>query len=202
MRRIILLALFFALSACNSTPLTTQWKLRNFDLDTADLSQLRLALRGPDWTTPIPEAAAIEARYWLGDDEASARSILLKLHRGAHAADEEALAQLGGSPALVVYEVAPQALGPAHDLQIEAVRLKALGQTHGKIHIGGALACRRAEIPPGPIVIDAFIHADDETGWLPLLEQYDVRSNMKGPSAEAELARLIPICGGRGNKGR
>lgn len=202
MRRIVLLALFFALSACNSTPLSTQWKLRSFDLDTADLSQLRLALRGPDWATPTPETAAIEARYWLGEDEASSRSILLKLHQGAHPGDGEALAQLGGSLALVVYELAPQALGPAHDLQVEAVRLKAQGQTHGKIHIGGALACRRAEIPPGPIVIDAFIHADNEAGWLPLLERYDVRGDMKDPSAEAELARLIPPCGGKLNKGR
>lgn len=202
MRRIVLPALFLALAACNSTPLSTQWRLRGFDLDTADLSQLRLALRGPDWANPTPDVAALEARYWLGDDETSARSIVLKLRRGAHPGDGEALAQLGGSPSPVVYELAPQALGPAHDLQMEAVRLKAQGQTHGKIHIGGALACRRAEIPPGPIPIDAFIHADDETGWLPLLERYDVRGSMKDPSAEAELARLIPPCGGKPSKGR
>jgi hypothetical protein len=193
MRPTVLLMLF-ALSACNGAPLATQWKLRSFDLNTADLSQLRLAVRGPDWATPTPESAAIEARYWFGDDEAAGRSFLLKLHRGAHAGDTEALAQLGGSPALVVYELAPQSLGPAHDLQTEAVRLKAQGQTHGKLHVDGAIACRRADIPPGPLAIDAFVHADDETGWLPLYAQYDVRGDMKDPRAEAELARLIPPC--------
>ncbi|HMK90394.1 MAG TPA: hypothetical protein VK446_12285 [Methylocystis sp.] len=202
MRRLLLLALSFTLAACDAAPLSTQWRLRSFDLNTADLSQLRLAVRGPEWIVPTPETAALELRYWLGDDESRAERVSLRLHRGAHAGDGAALAQFNSPGALAVYELAPGSLSRAHELQLDALRLKAQGRTHGRIHIAGAVACRRGEIPPGPLLIDAFIHADDETGWLPLLSRYDVRGDMRDPAAEAELERLIPPCGEKSARGR
>ena len=194
MRRLLALALFVALAACNGAPLSTKWKLRSFNLNTADLSQLRIALRAPAWASPSPEATTIEARYWLGDDDQGGPSIVLRLRRGAHPEDAAALSQLASAPAPVVFELAPQSLGPAGELQLEAQRLKAQGTTHGRIHIGGAIACRHGGIPPGPIAIDAFVHTDDETGWLPLYQQHNVRGDMEDSAAEAELARLIPLC--------
>jgi hypothetical protein len=52
------------------------------------------------------------------------------------------------------------------------------------------MACRRSEIPKGPIRVDLFFHASDEIGWLPLAEGYDVRSG-----AEPEKIReSAPVC--------
>ena len=200
MRRFFALVLILTLGSCNGAPLSTQWKLRSFNLNTADLSQLRIALRAPAWVTPTPEKTVIEARYWLGDDEASASGAALQLRRGARPEDVEALSRLGGEPLPIVYEIAPQSLGPAHALQLEALRLKAQGVTHGRIHISGAVACRRGAIPPGPISVDAFVHVDEDTGWLPLYEQHNVRSDVTDAEEEARLAQLIPACAEKRNR--
>jgi len=200
MRRDILLLLLLSLAACNGAPISTQWKLRDFNVGTADLAQLRVAMRGPDWVTPTPESAAIEVRYWRdGDDEARAHTLALRLQRAAHPGDREALAALGGAPSLTIVELAPRSLGAARSAQQEAAQLRAEGaRTRGKIDFSGSFACRRTEIPPGPIAIDVFIHADDETGWLPLYADYDAR---EGEQDQAVLDEALPPCPEKGKKG-
>jgi hypothetical protein len=196
MRRASILLFCIALSACNGASLMTQWKLRDFNLAIADLAQLRMAVRGPSWATPTPQNATVEARYWReGEEEAQARSSVLRLQRGAHPGDEEQLAQFGGVSGRVAIELSKQGLAAARAAQQETAQWRATGvRTHGKLHLAGALACRREEIPPGPIPVDVFIHADDETGWLPLYEGFDVRS----AATEAEIAEMFPPCVGKG----
>ena len=124
MRRVILSSLFLSLAACNGAPISTQWKLRDFNVGTADLAQLRVAMRGPDWVTPTPENAAIEVRYWRdGGDEARAQTLALRLQRAAHPGDREALTALGGAPSLTIVELAPRSLDAARSAQQEAARL-------------------------------------------------------------------------------
>jgi hypothetical protein len=198
--RRIFLALLLPLAACNGAPVSTQWKLRNFSVGTADLARLRVAMRGPDWLTPTPENAAIDLRYWRdGGDEARAQILALRLQRAAHPGDREALTALGGAPSLMIVELAPRSLGAARSAQQEAARLRAEGaRTRGKIDFSGSFACRRTEIPPGPIAIDVFIHADDETGWLPLYADYDAR---EGEQDQAVLDEALPPCPEKGKKG-
>jgi hypothetical protein len=200
MRRIFLVLFLLTLAACNGAPIPTQWKLRDFKLATADLAQVRIAARGPDWLTATPENATLDLRYWRdGDDEAQGRRVALRLQRGAHAGDREALAALGGAPSLTVFELSPRGLADARAAQQEAARLKAEGsRLRGKIVVAGALACRRTDIPPGPIAIDAFIHADDETGWLPLYADHDVR---QGEQDQAALDKALPSCPDKNGKG-
>jgi hypothetical protein len=62
----------------------------------------------------------------------------------------------------------------------------------------GSFACRRTEIPPGPIAIDVFIHADDETGWLPLYADYDAR---EAEQDQAVLDEALPPCPEKGKNG-
>ncbi len=200
MRRVILFSLFLSLAACNGAPISTQWKLREFNVGTADLAQLRVAMRGPDWVTPTPENAAIEVRYWRdGGDEARAQTLALRLQRAAHPGDREALTALGGAPSLTIVELAPRSLNAAWSAQQEAARLRAEGgRTRGRMIMSGSFACRRTEIPAGPIAIDVFIHADDETGWLPLYADYDAR---EGEQDQAVLDAALPPCPEKGKKG-
>jgi len=200
MRRAFLASLFLSLAACNGAPISTQWKLRDFNASTADLAQLRVAIRGPDWVTPTPENAAIEVRHWRdGDDEARAHTLALRLQRAAHPGDREALAALGGAPSLTIVELAPRSLGAARSAQQEAARFKTEGaRTRGRMIMSGSFACRRTEVPVGPIAIDVFIHADDETGWLPLYADYDAR---EGEQDQAVLDEALPPCPEKGKKG-
>jgi hypothetical protein len=200
MRRIFFALLLLSLAACNGAPVSTQWKLRGFNIGAADLAQLRVALRGPDWVTPTPENAAIELRYWRdGDDEARAHTLALRLQRAAHPGDREALTAQGGAPSLTIVELAPQSLDAARSAQREAARIRAEGaRTRGRMIASGSFGCRRTEIPPGPIAIDMFIHADDETGWLPLYADYDAR---QGEQSQAVLDAALPPCPEKGKKG-
>jgi hypothetical protein len=200
MRRVFLVSLFLSLAACNGAPISTQWKLREFNVGTADLAQLRVAMRGPDWATPTPENAAIEVRYWRdGGDEARAQTLALRLQRAAHPGDREALTTLGGPPSLTIVELTPRSLNAARSAQQEAARLRAEGaRTRGRMIMSGSFACRRTEIPRGPIAIDVFIHADDETGWLPLYADYDAREDEQD---QAVLDEALPPCPEKGKKG-
>ena len=188
MRRVFLFSLFLSLAACNGAPISTQWKLRDFNVGTADLAQLRVAMRGPDWLTATPEKAAIEVRYWRdGGDEARAQILALRLQRAAHPGDREALTALGGAPSLMIVELAPRSLGAARSTQQEAARLRAEGaRTRGRM------------IASGSIAIDVFIHADDEIGWLPLYADYDAR---EGEQDQAALDEALPPCPENGKKG-
>jgi len=200
MRRAFLASLFLSLAACNGAPISTQWKLRDFNASTADLAQLRVAIRGPDWVTPTPENAAIEVRYWRdGGDEARAQTLALRLQRAAHPGDRETLTALGGAPSLTIVELTPRSLGAARSAQQEAARFKTEGaRTRGRMIMSGSFACRRTEVPVGPIAIDVFIHADDETGWLPLYADYDAR---EGEQDQAVLDEALPPCPEKGKKG-
>ncbi len=192
MRRFSPVLLLLSLSACNSASIATQWKLRNFNITTADLAHTRFALAGPPWTTVTPENAVIEVNYWRdGEDAVNAKSLALHLQKAVHVSDNDALSQ-AGAPSLAVIELAPASLAPARAAQQEAVRLRTDGaKMRGKIHLAGALACRRREIPPGPIQIDVYIHADDETGWLPLYAGFDVRDQTADRGA---LNEALPAC--------
>jgi hypothetical protein len=200
MRRFFSLFLLLSLSACNGASISTQWKLRNFNIAKADLAQTRFALAGPSWTAATPESAIIELRYWRdGDDETKAKSLALHLQKAAHGSDKDALLRAGGSSSLAVMELSPASLAAARAAQEESARLRAEGaKTRGRIHLAGAVACRRAEIPPGPIPIELFIHADDETGWLPFHEHFDARGAVKD---EAELNGMLPPCPDRAKAG-
>ena len=100
---------------------------------------------------------------------------------------------------LTVVELAPRSLEAARAAQQETARAKAEGaRTRGKLNFSGSFACRRTEIPPGPIAIDVFIHANDETGWLPLYADYDARDGEQEP---AVLDEALPPCPEKGKKG-
>lgn len=195
----LLLAVFaaLALSACNGVPLSTQWKLRHFDLGTADISKLRVALRAPGWTTPTPGKTVLEATLAPRSPESGERKLKIHLHQGLHLDDTADIAHIGNSDTpFAIYEIAPRDLAAARAFQEEAQKRKQEGGS-GKgsgIKLQSGVACRRGEIPDGPILIDAYIHVDDETGWLPLLEGLDVRPSLTSSEAWRAFDEVVPVC--------
>jgi hypothetical protein len=198
MRVIMLISVLFsavALEGCNGVPFSTQWKLRGFDLGTADVTQLRVALRAPDWATLTPEKTILVAKYAF-EDGSSGRKLEIHLHSAEHARDRDALARFAAqSSMLVVYEVAPRDVAAVRAFQAETQSAKAAGH-HGKaeIELGGDLACRKDEIPEGPVTLDAYLHASDEIGWLPLLEKFDVKPQLSRTKSWDEIVRSVSRC--------
>jgi hypothetical protein len=196
-QRIAALGAALSLAACNGVPFSTQWKLRQFEVAKADFAELRVALRGPDWASPTPETARVEISYWRDDEEETTkRQFTVRLQRGAHAGDAAPLRELAGPPAPVVYEASARDLASIRAAQEEVQRWRESGaRAKGKIHLAGSLACRRVtQLPPGPILIDVFFHADAETGWLPLYAQHNVLDDAEEKDP-AKVEESLPLCG-------
>lgn len=189
-------ALAFSLSACNGVPLTTQWKLRSYSLATADAAHLRIAVRAPDWLAPTPEKARVVVTYWRDGEEDAKHALTLRLARTLHDGDAPALARLGGAAGgtLASFEVDRRDLAGISAAQEEGRRWREQEwKTHGDLKLDGALYCRSADIPPGPLLLDIFVHTDDEIGWLPLLTEHD--AHRRG-SDEKKLDEAMPPCAG------
>ncbi len=187
-------ALALALSACNGAPLTTQWKLRAYNLGTADIASLRIAVRAPDWLEPTPDKARVVVGYWRDDEAPAKHALTIRLARAAHGEDAPALAQFGGETggSLAIFEADRRDLAAIRAAQDEGARWRQdEAKTHGELNLDGAAYCRRGDIPQGPILLDIFVHTDDEIGWLPLLTQYDAHR----PGAdEKKLEASMPPC--------
>ncbi len=186
--------LALTLAGCNGVPLTTQWKLRHFDLGTADVSKLRVALRAPDWATPTPDKTVIEATRSQDDGE---RKLTIHLRRALHADDAAEIARAANDTTpLAVYEIAPYDLAAVRAFQEETAKATREGAAHKSIvKIGRGVACRKGAVPAGPMPIDVYLRADDETGWLPLLEGFDLRPQIRNDDDMRAFDESVPPCG-------
>ncbi|CAN2535187.1 hypothetical+protein [Methylocapsa aurea] len=188
------LAVAACLSGCNGVPLATQWKLRSYDLSTADVAPLRVALRAPDWLEPTPASARVVATYWRDGEEEARHVLTIRLIGSERAEDAPVLAgqDAAASGRLVVFEADRRDLAAIRAAQEEASRWRASrAQTHGSLDLTGGLFCRRAEIAKGPLLFDVYVHADDGLGWLPLLLGHDAHPS---DADERKLADFMPPC--------
>ena len=172
------LALAWTLAGCNGVPLMSQWKLRHFNLGTADVSRLRVALRALDWATPTPDKTVMEATRVQDDGE---HKSTIHLRRALHADDANEIARVAHDAAsLAVYEIAPRDLAAVRVFQEETANARREGGVRrSDLRIGKSVACRNGVIPDGPIPIDVYLHPDDEIGWLTLMEGFDVRPQIR-----------------------
>lgn len=199
MRAHSLISLFLsalALSSCNGVPIATQWKLRNFDLGAADVSKVRAALRTPNWLVPTPDKSVLVVRLAPRDGNGDEQKIELRLQRAVHPDDARAIASISSKAGpLAFYEVSSRDLAAARAAQDEAQRLKRDdGAKHAKLSVERGVACRRGPVPEGPIPVDLFIHTDDETGWLPVFDEFDLRALLKTPEDLRKFEEGAPLC--------
>ncbi|MBI1868610.1 MAG: hypothetical protein HYS06_10020 [Methylocystis sp.] len=190
-----------ALSGC-AVPIDTQWKLKSYKLESANLASLRVAVRAPAWLVPTPDTGKAIVTFWNEGEENAKRVVTIRLQRANHAEDAAPLAQLAGPEPIAVFEVDRRDLGAARAAQEDARRRReeTPGKTHGMVTLEG-VGCRKGDIPPGPIPLDVVVHTDDSIGWLPLVEAYDVRPDAAHEKEFAEqFAEHVPLCGKAANR--
>jgi hypothetical protein len=83
---------------------------------------------------------------------------------------------VGDATSLPVYEIAPR----------ERVTRKS------DVKIDKGVGCRKAGVPEEPITIDVYLHADDEIGWLPLLEGFDLRPQIRNDEDRRTFDESVP----------
>ncbi len=54
-------------AGCASVPVSTMWKLRDFDIVKTEASKLRVGIRIPDFMQVEPDGATLEVAMWNGD---------------------------------------------------------------------------------------------------------------------------------------
>lgn len=191
-----------ALAGCNGVPITTAWKLRNFRLDEADIAKLRFAVRPPAWVTPTPDGGKAIVSHWIETTGGDKRSITVRLAQAEHPGDAAKLAELARGAPLTVIEADRRDL-PLIRAEQEAARARGSSgdKRRAEIDIDRA-ACREGEIPDSPILFDVYIHANDETDWLPLLQGHDIRPGDDEQKKQflEKFAEHVPLCGKRTNR--
>jgi len=81
------------------------------------------------------------------------------------------------------------------ELQADAVQAKQAGRANkSSLRIGSGVACRNGAIPDGPVTIAVYLHPDDELGWLPLLQEFDLRPGIKNAEDWRALDYSVPPC--------
>ena len=194
MRQILLPTLAAAtLAACGHLPVSTMWALRNFDAGNVEPALLRAAIRIPDSLEPQPGGVKLEAGWWRDGREDDKHTAKFVLQETTAPADVAPLAgERRPGTRLIVFRVNPADIPKIHALQAEAraEKLKSPGKTQGTLGIG-ADACRRGDLPDGPLLMTTFLRTDATRGYLTLLKDVDLRSAV---TAEKSIDELAPTC--------
>lgn len=183
---------------CGHVPVSTMWALRHFDSLSADPAFLRAAIRVPDGILPRPGGVKVTANWGKKGDPASERTVEIVLHETSLAAEGATLqSERRPGARMFAYRVAPDDVPRVRALQAEVSRAKAEKKAdHGSIGVG-ADACRTGDLPAGPIVMTTFLKTSEETGWLTLARDVDLRTLV---SNEKPLDDIVPPCGKMPNR--
>ncbi|WP_244430606.1 hypothetical protein [Methylocystis sp. ATCC 49242] len=181
-----------SLAACSHMPVSTMWALRNFDASTVDAPTLRAAVRLPEAFEPRRGGVTLTVGWWRdGEDKHEAKFVL----KETTASDD--LAPLAGErkpgTRLFAYRVDPADYAAIGARQKEFLEEKARNpaKTHGSFGVG-ADACRRGELPDGPILTTSFLRTQSGGPYLTLLKNVDLR---EAATQEKPLEELLPLCG-------
>jgi hypothetical protein len=182
-----------ALAACGHVPVSTLWALRNLDAGTLKPALLRAAIRVPETLEPQPGGVTLEIGSWR-DGEETKHKVKFVLRETTSPADVEPLAG-ERRPGTRIYAFR---VDPADIPRIEAIQAKsreekaaAPGKTHGTLGVG-AEACRRGDLPDGPVRMTTFIRTGAERDYLTLLENLDLRT---AGAKDKSLDEILPPCG-------
>lgn len=190
--RLPVAALAASLAACSHMPVSTMWALRGFDASTVDPTTLRAAVRLPDAFEPRRGGVTLTVGWWRDGEEKHEAKFILK---ETTASDD--LAPLAGErkpgTRLFAYRVDPADYAAIRARQKEFLEEKARnpGKTHGSFGVG-ADACRRGELPEGPILTTSFLRTQAVGPYLTLLKNVDLR---EAATTEKPLEELLPPCG-------
>lgn len=190
MKQLFPLATTLLLCACTSIPVKTLYKLATADLMTVDPSVLRVAAQMPDWVAPRPAGVKLELGMKRDGETPVNEHFILEAVPLALEGKTLADAAKPGYQ-LYAYRLAPADIPRLQHFRDTVKAKKADGSKKPQTSLSvGVDACRKSELPAGKIPATTFLQLDRESGYLPLLVDYDLRQEVDGKV----LAELIPPC--------
>lgn len=184
LRGFLCLVALLSLTACAHFPVTSMYKLRNFNPATTNVDQLRFAVR-------IPDDSRIEMdSLWLFlGTEHNERAPLHEEYKLEPVDDRRTLNEIERPATKVnVYRVALKDVDRFNRLR-EKIRLEKSHGADGTLEVKADVCRVTAELPPR-IPISTFVNASETSGYVTLLRDVDM---LDGADRETAL-ELSPIC--------
>ena len=190
MKKCLFLAAVLCLSACTAIPVKTLYKLATADPMSLDPTVLRVAAQMPDWVAPRPDGVKLELGMQRdGDTPITERFILQAVPTALEGKTLNDAAKVGYQ--LYAYRLAPADIPRLQQFRDTLKAKKADGGKKPASTMGVSVdACRKTALPAGAIPMTTFLKLDTESGYLPLLVDYDLKQKVDGK----DLAALIPPC--------
>lgn len=173
--------LALSVGACSHVPVTSLPQLASLDLDTADLSVLRAAVRAPQEIAPVPGGAFVTMSYWRPGEEGAKTTIQAALEVDA---DPRALAALRDEARegqrITVFRLTEDGRRKLEAARSTALALKSDELAKGR-RLHGSLAvsaegCVRSPLPSGPLLLSTYLRLKPGGDFVPLVVDVDLRS--------------------------
>jgi hypothetical protein len=183
-------SLIGAIAACAHMPISSIYRLMQFDAAIADPAAIRVATRSPSFLAPQPNGAKLTLQIWREGDSAKATKVFV-LEEATEPKERAQLTQFGRSGfAIHTFRLSPEDATAMRALQRE-LNEATQGRHKGHASIGASMdACRIGSLPKGPILSSTYMKLNAAEGYLPVLVDVDLRKE----AGEARLAQTIPQC--------
>lgn len=185
--------LALVLVGCGHVPVSTMIKLRHFDPVTFDPGQIRVAVQLHESFQPKPGETILEMTFAPHGKPAEKQQ-----HRFALQAVP--IAEEAGLPAfakpgqrLHAYRLSDGDAQIVKLVQEDTRRRRERGAEGGRLTIQvSAKACRKGEIPAGPLLTTTYLRTEPAMGYLVLLKDVDMRAAVSGHGKS--LDDELPAC--------
>lgn len=186
--RAVALAFVAVVAGCAHVPLTTLYELWKFDAANADPAAIRAAIRVPESLAPRPHGARLVLSRGAAADPARKEwKFDLEDVRDAKELDALTRFRRDGYP-IFVFKLSDADVAEVRKVQAELRRNAA----NARVNLGVSLdACRRGKLPEGALLSSTYLKLDRAAGYLPVVEDIDLRKEM---GQEATLAERVPPC--------
>jgi hypothetical protein len=187
MIRLALLAvvpLSLLLAACAVMPIGSLLPLARIDLMTTDLDRMRVALRLPPSLRPRPTGVQMDVVLRVNGQPDQTTSLVLVETRDP--ADLAGLPSAGAG--VYVYRLTPEGVAGFTAIRKALADLQA-ARRQGSLGLGIATRefCALATVPAGPMRSSSYLMTSENSGYVTLLEGFDLRSDPKLADAFAML---------------
>lgn len=181
MRALALLVLVLSVGACSHVPISSLPQLATLDLETADLTVLRAAVRAPKEIVAVPGGAFVVMSYWRQGDEGRKTVVQAALEvetdpKALSALKEEERAGMR----ITVFRLTDEGRRKLEAARSEALALKSDELAKGR-RASGSLAvsaegCVRGPLPAGPLLLSTYLRLKPGGNFVTLIQDIDLRT--------------------------
>lgn len=180
-RTLALLVAVLCVGACSHVPVSSLPQLATLDLETADLTVLRAAVRAPKEIVAVPGGAFVVMSYWRQGDEAHKTTVQAALEVET---DPKALAALKeeerAGMRITLFRLTDEGRRKLETARSEALALKSDELAKGR-RASGSLAvsaegCVRGALPAGPLLLSTYLRLKPGGNFVTLIQDIDLRT--------------------------